>query len=108
MGCIKSKQGLTQEDLECLKAHTKYDEYTIKAWHKGFKKDCPSGHLSAAKFVDVYKTFFPGGNAEQFCSHVFRTFDADQNGFIDFKEFLLAISVTSAGTADEKLKWAFR
>merc|ERR1719278_470023 len=56
----------------------------------------------------MYKMFFPSGNAEQFCDHVFRTFDTDKNGFIDFKEFLLAIDVTSAGTPEEKLKWAFR
>jgi len=108
MGCIKSKQGLTQEDLEFLKAHTRYDENTIKEWYKGFKQDCPNGRLTPVKFVDMYKMFFPSGNAEQFCDHVFRTFDTDKNGYIDFKEFLLAIDVTSAGTAEEKLKWAFR
>ena len=48
------------------------------------------------------------GNAEQYCEHVFRTFDTDQNGVIDFEEFLLAMYVTSAGTAEEKLTWAFR
>ena len=41
-------------------------------------------------------------------NHIFRTFDTDKNGYIDFKEFLLAIDITSAGTAEEKLKWAFR
>ena len=108
MGASKSKQGLSQEDLEFLKAHTRYDENTIKEWYKGFKQDCPNGHLTPKKFVDMYKMFFPSGNAEQFCDHVFRTFDTDKNGYIDFKEFLLAIDVTSAGTAEEKLKWAFR
>lgn len=29
--------------------------------------------------------FFPSGNAEEFCDHVFRTFDMDKNGYIDFK-----------------------
>ena len=48
------------------------------------------------------------GNAEEFCSHVFRTFDSDNNGFIDFKEFLLAIDVTSSGSPEQKLNWAFR
>jgi len=33
----------------------------------------------------MYKMFFPSGNAEEFCDHVFRTFDMDKNGFIDFK-----------------------
>ena len=108
MGCIKSKQGLSQEDLDFLKSHTRYDENTIKEWYKGFKQDCPNGRLTPPKFVDMYKLFFPSGNAEQFCDHVFRTFDTDKNGFIDFREFLLAIDVTSAGTPEEKLKWAFR
>ena len=49
------------------------------------QQDCPSGRLTPAKFVDMYKMFFPNGNAEEFCDHVFRTFDRDKNGFIDFK-----------------------
>ena len=46
MGCIKSKPGLSQEDLEFLKSHTRYDENTIKEWYKGFKQDCPNGRLT--------------------------------------------------------------
>ena len=108
MGSTKSKSGLTEEDLEFLKAHTRYGENTIKEWYKGFKQECPNGNLTPVNFVDMYKMFFPSGNAEQFCDHIFRTFDADKNGTIDFKEFILAIDVTSAGTTEEKLKWAFR
>jgi len=33
----------------------------------------------------MYKMFFPSGNAEEFCDHVFRTFDMGKNGYIDFK-----------------------
>ncbi|EDS44849.1 conserved hypothetical protein [Culex quinquefasciatus] len=51
----------------------------------GFAQDCPNGKLTPAKFVDMYKMFFPSGNAEEFCDHVFRTFDMDKNGYIDFK-----------------------
>lgn len=73
-----------------------------------FQQDCPKGHLTKDQFIKVYKDFFPSGSAEGFCEHVFRTFDTDNSGFIDFKEFLLAINVTSSGTPEQKLEWAFR
>ncbi|KAJ9597204.1 hypothetical protein L9F63_011926, partial [Diploptera punctata] len=53
--------------------------------NKLIMQDCPNGRLTPAKFVDMYKMFFPSGNAEEFCDHVFRTFDMDKNGYIDFK-----------------------
>lgn len=53
------------------------------------QQDCPNGRLTPAKFVDMYKMFFLSGNAVEFCDHVFRTFDMDKNGYIDFKVTLL-------------------
>ena len=57
--------------------------------------------------MEVYSDLFRQGNPEAFCDHVFRTFDHDNSGHIDFKEFMLAISVTSAKDPKEKLTWAF-
>ena len=111
MGCVECKQNsifLSGENLEFLKSYTSYDEATIKEMHKSFIIDCPTGQLTPDKFIDLYKMFIWRGNAEQYCEHVFRTFDTDQNGVIDFEEFLLAMYVTSSGTAEEKLTWAFR
>ena len=74
----------------------------------GIQRDCPGGQLTRSKFLEVYSSFFPQGNADKFCEHVFRTFDADNSGKIDFKEFLLAINITSAGKPEQKLEWAFQ
>ena len=108
MGGIKSKPELPREDLDFLKAHTCYDEDTIKEWYEGFKKDCANGRLTPDKFVNMYKMLSPSGNVEQFCDHVFRAFDTDKNGYVDFKEFLLALDICSNGTAEKKLKWAYK
>eukprot|EP00092_Neocalanus_flemingeri_P074053 GFUD01091516.1.p1 GENE.GFUD01091516.1~~GFUD01091516.1.p1 ORF type:complete len:195 (-),score=45.88 GFUD01091516.1:131-715(-) len=107
MGAHSSKEGLSQEDMAFLERNTRYDKATICDFYKGFMADCPEGKLSPTTFCQIYSKCFPTGNAKEFCDHVFRTFDTDKNGEIDFKEFLLSIDVTSSGTPEEKLNWAF-
>ena len=70
MGCVESKQNsrfLSGEILEFLKAYTRFDEATIKEFHKSFMEDCPTGQLTRDKFIDLCKMFIWAGNAEQYC-----------------------------------------
>jgi len=108
MGHKHSKGKISHEDLQYLLSHTTHSKEEIKEWHKGFLEDCPNGELTKEQFVDMYVKIFPGGNAEKFSENVFRTFDTDKSGTIDFREFMLALHVTSSGTPEEKLAWAFK
>lgn len=88
MGCNNSKStatiSLNDEDIAFLTRYTRYTEKEIRDWYVGFQQDCPDGRLTKKKFVDVYQMFFSGGQAHQFCEHVYRTFDADQDGYVNY------------------------
>ena len=110
MGCSLSRTtaALTDEDIEFLTQNTQYSAKEIRDWYSAFLKDCPDGKLKKNKFIEIYKMFFNTANADHFCEQVYRTFDADDDGHISFKEFLLAIGVTTTKEPREKLKWAFK
>ncbi|CAF1604096.1 unnamed protein product [Rotaria magnacalcarata] len=104
---VRTSTELTTKEIDMLKANTKYSEKEIREWHAGFLRDCPTGKLDKKKFVDVYKQFYPQGKADSFCKYAFSTFDANNDGTIDFDEFLLAIAATSQGDINDRLEVAF-
>jgi len=114
----KQSQKQLKEDIDFIKQHTSYDDATILEMFEGFKRDCPEGTMTPEQFGEMYKKFivssktqqgnFKLENADKFCEHVFRAFDADKSGSVDFKEFMIACYCTSDASDEEKLKLAFK
>ncbi|ESO07196.1 hypothetical protein HELRODRAFT_76395 [Helobdella robusta] len=104
MGNAKGKP-----DFNELSKGTKFSAKELNTFFDNFKKDFPQGKIDKNQFEVLYKKMFgTEGDAKEFCGLVFEQYDADHSGYIDFKEFILTLSIASRGTKDEKLLWAFR
>ncbi|XP_062583064.1 neurocalcin homolog [Saccostrea cucullata] len=104
----KKSSKLRPDTLEDLKSQTKFSDAEILEWYKGFKFECPNEELSIEEFRNIYRGLFPTGNAEKFAEHVFRAFDENRDGILDFREFMCALSVSSRGTVESKAMMAFK
>ncbi|XP_078591542.1 neurocalcin homolog [Branchiostoma floridae x Branchiostoma japonicum] len=93
-----------------LEEITYFNRSEIKKWYKLFLKDCPDGHLKEERFVAFYTASFQSGDLERkecLAKQIFRTFDRDGSGTVDFREFMCGMSALLRGTTPERLKWAF-
>ena len=61
----------------------------------------------ATLLVDLYTRVLPVNNAHTFVDLIFRDYDKDGNGSIDFSEFILAMNASMSSSVEEKLRMAF-
>ena len=95
----------------CIRPFTTPLTISLEEWRKILIPEHEFSRLFTSQYriiiFRIYQQFFPQGNPSQFATHVFKVFDSNSDGCISFKEFIVALSVTSKGSLDEKLDWAF-
>lgn len=102
-----TSSAISKEILEDLKLSTKFTETEICQWYENFQKQCPTGRITPEEFEQIYSRFFPESDAKSYARHVFRSFDTNDDGTLDFKEYIIALHMTSTGKTTRKLEWAF-
>jgi Ca2+-binding EF-hand superfamily protein len=77
--------------------------------HEQFMRNNPDGNLDKTEFVRLYITLEPEepSKLDEIAVNVFKAFDKDNNGTINFNEFMVAYALTSRGDNEEKLAYAF-
>ncbi|VEU22342.1 DEKNAAC103356 [Brettanomyces naardenensis] len=106
MGQQASK--LNKEDISNLKQETKFTTRELQQWYKGFKRDAPTGKLTKEDFIKIHRQFYPFGDPTDFATFAFEAIDVNSQGYIDFKDFIISLSIASRGSMPEKLKWTFK
>ena len=104
----KTGSYLRPDDMRFCVEKTNFTEDQIIDWFKRFRTDCPDGKLTMDHLIKLFKKAFPDGDGFNFSKHIMRIFDSDGNGFLDFKEFLLAIDIATCNTEESRLEWVFK
>ncbi|KAL3867792.1 hypothetical protein ACJMK2_040639 [Sinanodonta woodiana] len=87
----------------------KVTDEAIQEWRETYKSHLKSGS-SAMTRDDFHRVFteYYNGDSRTFSDHIFRSFDVNRDGYVDFKEFLVGLYVSGCKDPRRKQSWAFR
>ena len=88
---------LEEEQVAELTRKTKFSPQEIRKTYREFIGENPDGIMTEERLKKIYRNLFSDGDASMFASFVFRTYDSNCDGVVDFQEFLTALSVTRRG-----------
>ena len=94
-------------DIKDLKKESKYTTSELKRWYQNFKKMYPEGYIDKLRFKNLYCKTYPAGDASSMADQVFRVFDENRDGKVDFREIVIGLGVGSRGTVVEKMNLMF-
>lgn len=108
MGCVQGKTVLTEEDLNFIAEHTAVSRQEVDEQYENFLAKHPEGKITKKEFKRMIQQCYPKTDTDKLESHIFRMYDANGDGYIDFREFMMILYVMSSGTPQENLKQIFR
>jgi len=81
------------------------DKPTLQSWYSSFLvTTAPTGTISKAYLRQTFKAYFPFGDSVAFADIMFHHMDTEKKGQLGFKEFITALSITSRGKIEDRIK----
>eukprot|EP00091_Calanus_sinicus_P000871 TRINITY_DN1082_c0_g1_i3.p1 TRINITY_DN1082_c0_g1~~TRINITY_DN1082_c0_g1_i3.p1 ORF type:complete len:196 (+),score=73.26 TRINITY_DN1082_c0_g1_i3:221-808(+) len=108
MGSKNGKPVLREEDIASLTKSSGLDEAQVKEAFNAFVAEHPNGKMKPKDFREMMSKALPKKDASKMEKHVFRIYDSNNDGYIDFSEFMLIFFIMSDGTPEEVLTKIFR
>uniref|UniRef100_A0A665UJQ6 Guanylyl cyclase-activating protein 1 n=1 Tax=Echeneis naucrates TaxID=173247 RepID=A0A665UJQ6_ECHNA len=91
--------GTTVEELQACESHQ---------WYRKFMTECPSGLLTFYEFKKFFGLKNLSETSNAYIETMFATFDMNDDGFIDFMEYVAALSLVLKAGVQQKLRWYFK
>jgi Ca2+-binding EF-hand superfamily protein len=113
MGLKNGKPDLRNDDILAFSQSSGFSEEQIKLKFAAFTADHPKGKICRKSFRKMLTEAFlhsktPVADVEKMEKHIFRIYDTNNDGHIDFIEFMVVFHVLSEGTPEEVLRKLFR
>ncbi|XP_056304090.1 guanylyl cyclase-activating protein 1 [Danio aesculapii] len=91
--------GTSVEELSACESHQ---------WYRKFMTECPSGQLTFYEFKKFFGLKNLSEKSNEYVTTMFQTFDMNDDGCIDFMEYVAALSLVLKGGVQQKLRWYFK
>jgi len=104
----KKERKLSSEDIEYLEKNTALNREQLRDKYDTFVTNHSKGIMSKKSFDSMMKQSYPKAKTRKISEHVFRMYDTNADGNVDFKEFIVALEIFRNGSPEENLKQLFR
>ena len=102
------KPKLSEEEINFISEQTGLQREKLLENYKRFLRKHPSGKIDFSGMKTMLSESIPEADTSGLVEHVWRMYDTNLDGEIDFREFMLALSVMSKGSAEDNLRQIFR
>jgi len=102
------KPKLSEEEITFISEQTGLEREKLLENYKRFLRKHPSGKIDFSGMKTMLSASIPEADTSGLVEHIWRIYDTNLDGEIDFREFMLALSVMSKGSAEENLRQIFR
>ena len=107
MGQLQGKYVLNKRDIDYLSQHTHMSRDEIQSRYEQFMIKHPDGKIQKDDFMAILQACYTDCDIKKLDEYVYRMYDKDKDGYIDFKEFTIVLFMLSSGSPEEKLLQIF-
>merc|ERR1712198_258049 len=108
MGSKNGKPVIRDEDIEALSKSSGLEKEEVKKAFNNFVAEHPDGRMKPKAFREMMSQALPKKDASKMEKHVFRAYDSNNDGYIDFVEFMVIFYIMADGSPEEVLGKIFR